>query len=143
MIFLTLCATISTADGWTDIERWGDVKIDWLRQFFAFEKGIPSHDTHGRVFSKLSTAEFNAALISLTGDIASIVQSKTVAIDGRTLRGSHDASTSKQALYMVSAYVTDMKLVIGLQSVGSKSNEIPAAQQLIDMLNLKGAVVTA
>jgi len=143
MIFLTLCATISRADGWTDIERWGDLKIDWLRQFFAFENGIPSHDTLGRVFSKLSTAEFNAALISLTGDIASIVQGKTVAIDGKTLRGSHDASTSKQALHMVSAYVTDMKLVIGLQSVDNKSNEIPAAQQLIDMLNLKGAVVTA
>jgi predicted transposase YbfD/YdcC len=143
MIFLTLCATISRADGWTDIERWGDLKIDWLRQFFAFENGIPSHDTLGRVFSKLSTAEFNAALISLTGDIASIVQGKTVAIDGKTLRGSHDTSTSKQALHMVSAYVTDMKLVIGLQSVDNKSNEIPAAQQLIDMLNLKGAVVTA
>lgn len=143
MIFLTLCATISRADGWTDIERWGDLKIDWLRQFYAFENGIPSHDTLGRVFSKLSTAEFNAALISLTGDIASIVQGKTVAIDGKTLRGSHDTSTSKQALHMVSAYVTDMKLVIGLQSVDNKSNEIPAAQQLIDMLNLKGAVVTA
>ena len=136
-------ATISRADGWTDIERWGDLKIDWLRQFYAFENGIPSHDTLGRVFSKLSTAEFNAALISLTGDIASIVQGKTVAIDGKTLRGSHDTSTSKQALHMVSAYVTDMKLVIGLQSVDNKSNEIPAAQQLIDMLNLKGAVVTA
>lgn len=143
MIFLTLCATISRADGWADIERWGELKIDWLRQFFAFENGIPSHDTLGRVFSKLSTAEFNAALISLTGDIASVVQGKTVAIDGKTIRGSHDASASKQALHMVSAYVTDMKLVIGLQSVDSKSNEIPAAQQLIDMLNLKGAIVTA
>lgn len=104
MIFLTLCAAISRADGWADIERWGDLKIDWLRQFFAFEKGILSHDTLGLVFSKLSTAEFNAALISLTGDIASIVQGKTVAIDGKTLRGSHDASTSKQALHMVRGY---------------------------------------
>lgn len=143
MIFLTLCATISRADGWVDIERWGELKIDWLRQFFAFEKGIPSHDTLGRVFSKLSTAEFNAALISLTGDIASVIQGKTVAIDGKTLRGSHDSSTGKQALHMVSAYATDMKLVIGLQSIDDKSNEIPAAQRLIEMLDLKGAVVTA
>lgn len=143
MIFLVLCATISRADGWADVERWGESKLDWLRQFFPYELGIPSHDTLGRVFARFDIAEFNAALISLTGDIASVVEGKTIAIDGKTLRGSHDSSIGKSALHLVTAYVTDMKLVVGLQSVDSKSNEIPAAQQLIDMMKLKGAVVTA
>ena len=88
-------------------------------------------------------AEFNAALISLTGNIASVVQGKTVAIYGKTLRGSYDSSTDKLALHMVSSYATDMNLVIGLQGIDDKYNEIPTSHRLIEMLDLKGAVVTA
>ena len=143
LIFLAVCATISRAEGWADIERWGNSKLKWLRQYLPYEKGIPSHDTLGRVFARFDTTEFNAALIGLTGDIASLVAGKTIAIDGKSLRGSHDAATSKSVLHVVTAYATEMKLVIGMRSVEDKSNEIPAAQQLIDMLHLKGAVVTA
>ncbi|MFM7930299.1 MAG: transposase family protein, partial [Pirellula sp.] len=50
MIFLTLCASICDAEGWVDVERYGNAKLDWLRKFFPFENGIPSHDTLGRVF---------------------------------------------------------------------------------------------
>lgn len=143
MIFVTLCACISDACGWADVERYGNAKIDWLRKFFPFEQGIPSHDTFGRVFAQLDTVEFYAALQSWANDIAGSLAGQTVAVDGKTLRGSHDNSRGKSALHSVSAWVCGLRMCIGLKSVDDKSNEIPAVQELIEMLDLKGAVVTA
>ncbi|XZE56626.1 ISAs1 family transposase [Planctomycetaceae bacterium SH139] len=143
MIFVTLCACISDADGWADVERYGKTKIEWLRKYFPFENGIPSHDTFGRVFSRLETVEFYAALQSWANDISGSLEGKTIAIDGKTLRGSHDRTHGESALHSISAWVCGLKMCIGLKSVADKSNEIPAAQELIGMLDLKGAVVTA
>jgi predicted transposase YbfD/YdcC len=143
MIFLTLCACIAGAEGFADVERYGKAKIDWLRKFLPFEHGIPSHDTLSRVFSKLDTVQFYAALHSWANDFAHTLKGKTVAFDGKTLRGSHDRSRGQSALHSVSAWVCGLRMCIGLKSVDDKSNEIPAVQELIVMLDLAGAVVTA
>ena len=143
MIFLTLCATICDADGWADVERYGKAKLDWLRKFFPFEFGIPSHDTLGRVFSRLDTVAFYAALQSWTSDIASSIKGQTVAFDGKTVRGSFDAATSQSAFHLITAWACGLRLCIAVKSVDSKSNEIPAVQQLIEQLDLAGSVVTA
>lgn len=143
MIFLTLCATISGADCWADVERFGKGKIDWLRKYIPLTLGIPSHDTLGRVFSRLDSVEFYASLQSWTNDICASVQGKTVAMDGKTLRGSFDSASGKSALHSVSAWVCGLRMCLGLKSVEDKSNEIPAVQELIAMLDLEGAVVTA
>ena len=143
MIFLTLCATICGADGWADVERFGKAKLPWLRRFLPFESGVPSHDTLGRVFSRLDSIEFYAAIQSWMGEIAGALKGETVAFDGKTLRGSFDNASSKSALHSVSAWACGLRLCLGLNSVDSKSNEIPAVQELIDMLDLQGAVVTA
>ena len=143
MIFLTLCATICGADGWVDIESFGKAKLSWLRRFLPFEFGTPSHDTLGRVFSRLESVEFYAALQSWMGEVAGALKGETVVFDGKTLRGSFDTASSKSALHSVSAWACGLRLCLGLNSVDSKSNEIPAVQELIDMLDLQGAVVTA
>lgn len=143
MIFLTLCATICDANGWADVERYGKAKLDWLRKFFPFEFGIPSHDTLGRVFSRLDTVAFYSALQSWTSDIASSIKGQTVAFDGKTVRGSFDASTSQSAFHLISAWACGLRLCIAVKSVESKSNEIPAVQQLIEQLDLAGSIVTA
>jgi predicted transposase YbfD/YdcC len=143
MIFVTLCATICGADSWTDVERYGKAKCDWLRQFIRLEFGVPSHDTFGRVFSKLDSVEFYAALQSWVADIAGSLKGETVAFDGKTLRGSFDSASGKSALHSVSAWACGLRLTLGLTSVDEKSNEIPAVQELINVLDLEGAVVTA
>lgn len=142
MIFVALCATICDGNNWVDVERFGKAKFDWLRKFFPFDNGIPSHDTFGRVFARLDTVAFYTALQGWAEDIAGSIAGHTVAMDGKTLRGSHDASCSKSALHSVSAWVCGLKMCIGIKSVDDKSNEIPAVQQLIDMLDLQGSVVT-
>ena len=143
MIFLALAAAISGADTWVDVERFGKSKTDWLRKYLPFGQGIPSHNTLGRVFSRLDTTEFYAALQSFTGEIVGAIKGQTVAFDGKTLCGSFDASTGKSALHSVSAWVCGLRMCIGLKSVEDKSNEIPAVQELIDLLDLAGSVVTA
>lgn len=143
MIFLTLCATICGADSWADVERYGDAKLDWLRKFIPLAFGIPSHDTMGRVFSRLDSIQFYAALQSWTTEIAGCLRGQTVALDGKTLRGSFDSASSKSALHSVSAWACGLRLCLGLTSVDEKSNEIPAVRELLKVLELEGAVVTA
>ena len=143
LIFVTLCAVICDADSWTDVERYGKAKQDWLRKFFPFASGIPSHDTLGRVFAKLDSVAFFSALQSLAADLGKAIKNQTVAIDGKTVRGSFDTSVNQAPLHMVTAWACGLRLCIGAKAVDDKSNEIPAVQALIEQLNLQGAVVTA
>ena len=143
MVFVALCGAICDCNAWTDVAKFGKAKLAWFRKFLPFEQGIPSHDTFTEVFARLDTIQFYAALESWAFSIAPTLRGETVAFDGKTLRGSFDKASGKSALHSVSAWVCGLKMCIGLKSVEDKSNEIPAVQQLIDMLDLEGAVVTA
>ena len=143
MVFVALCGAICDCNSWVDIATFGKAKLAWCRKFLPFEQGIPSHDTLTEVFARLDSLEFYAGLESWAHDIARSLKGETVAFDGKTLRGSFDAASRQSALHSVSAWVCGLKMCIGLKSVEDKSNEIPAVQQLIDMLDLQGAVVTA
>ncbi len=143
MVFVALCGAICDCNSWVDIATFGEAKLAWFRKFMPFEKGIPSHDTFTEVFARLDSLEFYAGLESWAHDIARSLKGETVAFDGKTLRGSFDTASNKSALHSVSAWVCGLKMCIGLKSVEDKSNEIPAVQQLIDLLDLAGAVVTA
>jgi predicted transposase YbfD/YdcC len=143
MMFVALCGAICDCNSWVDVASFGECKLAWFRKFLPFVKGVPSHDTFTELFARLDTLEFYAALESWTGSIARSLNGETVAFDGKTLRGSFDNASNKSALHAVSAWACGLKMCIGLKSVDDKSNEIPAVQQLIDMLDLAGAVVTA
>ena len=143
MIFVALCGAICDCNSWIDVASFGRCKLAWLRRFLPFEKGIPSHDTFTELFARLDTLKFYAALESWAMDVAQSLKGETVAFDGKTLRGSFDKASNKSALHSVSAWACGLKMCIALTSVEDKSNEIPAVQQLIDMLDLAGAVVTA
>ena len=143
MVFVALCGAICDCNSWVDVSKFGNSKLVWFRKFLPFEFGIPSHDTFSEIFARLDSVQFYAALQSWTTSIAGSLQGQTVAFDGKTLRGSFDHASAKSALHSVSAWVCGLKLCLGLKSVDDKSNEIPAVQQLIDLLDLKGAVVTA
>ena len=143
MIFVALCGAICDCNTWVDVSKFGNAKLAWFRKFLPFEFGIPSHDTFGEIFARLDSVQFYAALQSWTTQIAGSLKGEVVAFDGKALRGSFDRASAKSALHSVSAWVCGMKLCLGLKSVEDKSNEIPAVQELIDLLDLKGAIVTA
>src|SRR5947199_5851437 len=142
MIVLALCGMIANADTWVDIERYGNTKLDFLRRFLELPNGIPSHDTFGRVFGKLDPAALLLCLQKWLADLRAKLGGKHVAIDGKTLRGSHDGDTRPNALHLVSAWAGEARLFLGQLAVEQKSNEITAIPQLLELLDITGDTIT-
>lgn len=142
IIGITLCAVICGADGWVDVATFGRVKEPWLRTFLALPGGIPSHDTFGRVFARLDPEEFRRCFLSWARAVVGAPGDQVVAIDGKTLRRSHDRRAGKDALHLVSAWATANGLVLGQVATDAKSNEITAIPALLRLLALEGATVT-
>ena len=141
IISITICAVICGADDWTNVELFGRSKETWLKKFLKLPNGIPSHDTFGRVFSMILTEELEKAFLSWVKAIAEQV-SGVVAIDGKTLRRSYDASSNKKAIHMVSAWAAENGLVLGQIKTAEKSNEITAIPALLELLEINGCIVT-
>jgi predicted transposase YbfD/YdcC len=141
LVVVALCGTLAGADTWTDIERFGNERLDWLRTFLKLESGIPSHDTFGRVFAMLDPAELVGGVARWLEDIGRDI-GQHIAIDGKTLRGSGDAATGRNPLHLVSAWATEARLTLGQIAVDAKSNEITAIPLLLQLLDLQGATVT-
>jgi predicted transposase YbfD/YdcC len=142
MVVIALCAAICGAEGWADVERFGNTKLAWFRRFLKLENGIPSHDTFGRVFARLDTHEFLLCLQAWVQHFQTSLRERGIAIDGKTLRRSFDHATGQAALHVVSAWATDLRLCLGQVAVEGESNEITAVPRLLELLELTGAVVT-
>jgi predicted transposase YbfD/YdcC len=142
MIVLAIAAVLAGADGWQDVERFGRAKETWLRQFLALPYGIPSHDTFGRVFALLDPQAFEACFRNLVTAICGLIPGEIIAVDGKTLRRSHDRNAGLAALRLVSAWATTNRVVLGQVATEAKSNEITAIPQLLAFLHLKGCIVT-
>ena len=139
ILVIAVCAMLSDADSFDDIALWGRLKSDWLGRFLALPGGIPSQDTFLRVFRALDPACFEAVFRCWVGGITGTLRG-TVAIDGKTLRGSSDGDGPP--VHMVSAFATDLGLVLGQEKVAGKSNEITAIPELLDTLYIKGLLVS-
>lgn len=142
IITIALGAIICGADDWVAIETWGQAKEEWLRQYLPLPNGTPSHDTFGRVFSALDPDQFRASFISWVESISSLVLGEVVSIDGKCLRHSYDKGSDQAAIHMVSAWANEARLVLGQYKVDRKSNEITAIPALLELLALKGCIVT-
>jgi predicted transposase YbfD/YdcC len=142
MIFLALTATICGAQGWADVERFATSKLKWFRRYVRLDFGVPSHDTFGRVFSRLDTGEFLTAMHAWVDTFAGSLRGQGVAIDGKTLRGSFDRASGKSPLHTITAFACDMRVCLRQMSVDEKSNEIPAVPELLKLMELSGATVT-
>jgi len=142
IILIAICAVICGADGWEDVQAFGEAKEHWLRSFLELPHGIPSHDTFGRVFARLKPEPFEACFRSWIAAVFEQTAGQVVALDGKTLRRSHDGSRDKAAIHMVSAWATHNALVLGQVKVDDKSNEITALPALLRLLSLEGCIVT-
>lgn len=142
MVFMAITATMCGANGWADVERFVKAKRDWFERFLSLEHGVPSHDTFGRVFSRLDTAEFLTAMHGWVDEFAGSLRGQGVAIDGKTLRGSFDDAAGRSPLHTITAFATQTRLCLRQMSVDEKSNEIPAVPVLLQLLELAGATVT-
>jgi predicted transposase YbfD/YdcC len=142
IIFLTVSAVLSGADGWEAIAEFGQNKLDWLRRFVPLANGVPSHDCIAYVISRISVKEFQSCFIGWTKVIKEKTNMEIIAVDGKTARGSHDRKNNKTPLHMVSAWGCANQLVFGQEVTEEKSNEITAIPKLLSLLELKGCIVT-
>jgi predicted transposase YbfD/YdcC len=141
VLLLTLCAVLCGADGWVSVALFGEQKHKFLRRFLPFENGTPSHDQLGLIFGALDAQAFQACFIAWTQALSGAIAG-VVAIDGKTVRRSFDRAGNKGAIHLVSAWSSRQKLVLGARAVDEKSNEITAIPELLDLLAIKGAIVT-
>jgi predicted transposase YbfD/YdcC len=139
MLVIAICATLSDVDTFEDVAFWATQKEAWLKRFLKLKNGIPSHDTFNRVFRILDPKTFEDAFRCWVSGLVSAV-SGTLAVDGKTLRGSGDGEA--RPIHMVSAFATDLGIVLGQEKVARKSNEITAIPELLNALLIKGYLVT-
>jgi len=142
ILVITICAVICGAEGWNEIELFGQSKQQWLKTFLELPNDIPSHDTFARVISSIKPDDFEQRFQRWTQAMAENTDEKIIAIDGKTLRRSFDNANGKAAIHMVSAWACDNKMVFGQIATDEKSNEITAIPKLLEMLILDGSVVT-
>lgn len=142
ILVIAICAVICGADTWVEMEAYGRAKEQWLRQFLTLPNGIPSHDTFARVLARLKPEELQQCFLRWMRAVSEVTEGEVVAIDGKTLRRSFDRATGKGAIHMVSAWASVNRLVLGQQKVDEKSNEITAIPALLQLLDLKGCIVT-
>jgi predicted transposase YbfD/YdcC len=142
ILVITILGTICGADNWPDICEFAEAKIEWLKTFLELPNGIPSHDTFGRVFSLIDPHEFETCFCAWIASLAIDVSKEIIAIDGKTLRGSHNRKKGLKPLHLVSAWAVNNRLMLGQIRTEEKSNEIEAIPRLLKMLDVKGSIVT-
>jgi len=143
ILAIAICAIICGADGWVQVEQFGNCKLKWFRTFLHLPNGIPSHDTFGRVFARLAPDAFERCFGRWVESLAPRGQRPLVAIDGKTLRHSFGRAAGVAAIHMVSAYCQDNQTILGQVACEAKTNEITALPKLLELLDLAGAIVTA
>ena len=142
ILVIALCTMVCGGEDCTDMALFGRSKEPFLRRFLHLRHGIPSHDTFSRLFRLLDPVAFHACFLGFMRRFAETTQG-VVAIDGKTLRHSFDRAAGGSALHLISAWAADQRLVLGQLAGDGKSNEITAVPALLEMLSLKGVIVTA
>lgn len=140
ILFIAVVATIANADSWIEVGDFAETREEWLRKYIDLENGVPSHDTFERVFENIEGKAFNKAFIDWTKKISKQTEGRIIAVDGKTLRRSHDGE--KGAIHLVNAWVDENDIILGQLKTKEKSNEITAIPELLDLLFLKGSIVT-
>ncbi len=141
IIFITIGATISGCDTWEDIEEWAEIREDWLKTILELPNGIPSHDTINRVFSLIDPQAFQQCFVDWVRSVAHITEGQVISIDGKRMCNSGEDG-AKAIVHMVSAWSNENNMVLAQQKINDKSNEITAIPTLLEMLYIKGCLIT-
>ena len=142
ILIITICGTISGADNFVAIAEYGKEKEEWLKTFLELANGIPSVDTFERLFARLKPAELQKCFIGWMEAVHEVSEGELINIDGKTLRGAKEAGNSRSLIHMVSVWSASQHLVLGQKKVSEKSNEITAISPLLEILAIRGCIVS-
>ena len=142
IIMVAVCAVLSGAESWSEVEQFGESKLEWLKGYLELPAGIPSHDTFGRVFRLLDAEAFQERFMHWVETTFTVERGQVIAVDGKTARGSRDNYRGQDAIHLVSAFAHASGLLLGQRKVDEKSNEITAVPELLKSLFIKGCIIT-
>jgi predicted transposase YbfD/YdcC len=142
ILVMAILAVIAGAKGWEDIENYGYAKQQWLEEFLELPYGIPSDDTFRRVFERIDPSALEDSFTRWIQELIPSLDKQIVPIDGKCLRGSYDREGGLKALHLVTAWVAGQNLTLGQVKVEDHSNEITAIPALLELIDIKGAIIT-
>lgn len=142
ILTIALCAVVTGSDGWDDIAAFAVAWEPWLAERLDLPHGVPSADTIRRVVAAIRPEAFERGFARWVETVATKTAGEVVAIDGKSARHSYDKDDPRAMLHMVSAWASGQELVLAQQVVGAKSNEITAIPALLDVLDVRGCIVT-
>lgn len=150
VLFLVLSGSLCGLTTWEEIEDFGATQLEWLRQYHPYAKGTPSHDTLNRVFSLINPREMEHFLVNWVNNLSVNLTGKSIHIDGKSIGGSVEKRLlnlpleegGKRLRHLVCAWSSELNLCIGQYQVDDKTNEIKAIPALLDLLDIKGSIVT-
>jgi predicted transposase YbfD/YdcC len=141
-VVIAILAVLSGADGWNDIEEYGESKQEWLKGFLKLPNGIPSHDTFNNVIRCIDPKQFAHCFQNWITAAIAIMGTQVIPIDGKTHRGSYDRGNKQKALHTVSAWASSHRILLGQVKVDKKSNEITAIPKLLETIDINSCIIT-
>lgn len=136
MLVIVTCGVLAKQERFVEIADWAQIKAAWFRRFLRLDNGIPSHDTMNRLFRLLDPKAFESVFRTWVADVMPAFTQ--IAIDGKSLRGSG----TRSPVHLVSAFATDLGLVLAQQRVADKGGELGAVPELLAALDLRGCLVS-
>lgn len=144
ILVFTFVAILSDQQSWYQIFAFSKANLDWFGQFIDISSGVPSHDTFRRVFSLLNPSYLEQAIICWTEELrlkSRMKDQRIVILDGKALKGVPWKVNDRQ-LYVLNAWDAEANFFLGQLTIGEKTNEIAAAPQLLEKLNLEGTIIS-
>jgi len=141
LLFLVLCAVISDCNTWVEIEDFGQDQLDWLRNYYPYEEGIPRSGSLNVVISMIDHQVFARHFSAWVSSWVDLPADNVINLDGKTSRGSK-GSNGQKAVHLVNAFANELQMVLGQVATEEKSNEITAIPKLLELLSIKGCIIT-
>ena len=141
IVFITIAAVMYGAETWNDIEDYGESRKQCLQQYLKLPNGIPSHCTFNRAYSILNPTELENCFLEWIKAVCSIPEGEVIIKDGKALRGSRKYG-SKAMVHILSAWAQHNHMVLGQVKVDDKSNDITVIPKLLEVIAIKGCIVT-
>jgi len=143
ILFITVVCSLCGSNDWETIVVQANAMKDWLACFVDVSRGIPCPRTFIRVFNTLNPNELNKVLARIAKDLGIKGEGEIISFDGKSMRGTSASDKGLKAIHMLNAWSHDRGICLGHMKVDDKSNEIPAVPRLMELLDLKGTIITA